>query len=1782
MSLPTHVSAVKVPGFELVELIHESGSRVIYRAVRDSDGEQVILKTLNTEYPRKQDVTEIHREFQIANRLKISGVIRVYSLLTYGAGNLAIEMESHGISLADFMAARQNQPLELEQFFAIAVRLAWILGQLHEQELVHKDIVPRNVLIDTVSGELRLIDFGIASELSRERQGIAMSNRLEGSLPYISPEQTGRMNRDVDYRSDYYSLGVTFFELLTGKLPFSAENALEWVHRHISQPPPAAHEINHKLPEPLSRIVLKLMSKNAEDRYQSSYGLVVDLERCRNEFSLSGKIQYFDLGTADISRRFQIPQRLYGREGELNQLDALFEKVLNGTTQLCLVSGYSGVGKSLLINEFGKSAVRNYGYLIQGKFDQFHQSTPYSAVAKAFSGLMQELLGEPKACLDAWRNALLEALGQNGQVIIDLVPELEIIIGKQTVVPELPPTEAQNRFQMVFLSLVKVFATQQNPLVIFIDDLQWSDVPTLNLIQRLVTARDLKHLFIIGAYRSNAVDIRHPLSLTLNQIQKSHEYTELSLQPLEHSSVDRLIADTLHLDAQRCKPLSAIIYEKANGNPFFINELLKSLHEDGAITFNPEEGRWGWNLTAVQDAKVGDNVVDFLVTGLRRLNGSTQQVMQLAACIGNSFDLQTLSVIYGQSMQQTGAALHEALRRNMVLPLSESYKFIGMLEVNDEDKNTSESNIDNDGSLNPRYKFQHDRVQQAAYALIDADSKQAVHLSVGRLLLQHSSVQVREERLIEIVEHMNAGRALMADPIEQRELACMNLEAGLKAQRSSAYQSALGFLQIGQALLGDDAWKKEYELMLALSREIQQCTYLTADYAASDAWAETIMAQARSALAKAEILSARTRQYSTTGKMRESMQAALSGLSLLGVDLIDQPDADDIAAEIAAVETNLNGRSIADLIDAPAVTEVESQVAIRLLMEVFPAAFLSGSGNIFPYLVLKSVNLSLRDGSSPESAFAYAAYGMLLCGVLDNPALGYQYGKLGVDMNERFNDIRLKSRIIYLYAMFVHHWSHHWSSMTPWFLKGIEAGYQSGDLLYLAFSAQDCIIWDPKLELSVASREQRSYLEIVRDCEYRDSLDSGTLFLQMQLNFQGLTDGMYSMNDASFNEASCVENMNQRHFMTGIANHHIYKAEIHFLYNDYRGALPHVEAMDKMIASAMSLPQLVRFCIVAFLTRAALFREMDQVEQQATQLRLQADLAQMNKWVNVCPDNFRHLSLTMQAELARLANAIPEALGLYEQAIAAARVSGFQRDEAQANELAAKCLLSLGLTKAADGYLAAACYLYDRWGALRKVGQMETQYPQLLRVKVSEGAVSATTRGGGSRTMDASAIDMNSVIKSTQAISSEIKLSALLHTLMSIIIENAGAEKGYFIRVDQDQLLMEAEATIDESDMSILGGIPLDDTKVAASIVHYVVRTGDSVVLNEACSDARFGNDPYVIKEQPISVLCAPVIQQGRVIGIIYLENNLASGVFTPQRLEMLKMLSSQAAISLENAWLYANLEQRVKERTNELKTALGELEVAHETVHSSIQYASRIQRAILPPEDHFSRFVPDHFVLWEPRDVVGGDIYWCKAWGEGCLIILGDCTGHGVPGAFMTMLSAGALERALGYVSPGDVSGLLSRMHGILQNTLNQGGEHGQSDDGIEMGVCYLNADQTKILFAGARFDLYILEKGEVKIIKGSKSGMGYRGILFDQQFETKEILPNKDMTFYLASDGVVDQIGAETGWGVGRKRMMQWMLEAGHLPLVEQKRDIYHKFLAYQGSALRRDDVSIIGFKV
>ena len=949
------------------------------------------------------------------------------------------------------------------------------------------------------------------------------------------------------------------------------------------------------------------------------------------------------------------------------------------------------------------------------------------------------------------------------------------------------------------------------------------------------------------------------------------------------------------------------MHDRAEGNPFFLTEMFKSLEQSRAIAFAPELGRWQWDMAAVRSGGLSGNVVDFVVAKLRKLPTTTQRVLQLAACIGNSFDLRTLSIIHEQSMDATGEDLLPALQQYVVIPLNADYKLVGTAGAG-----SGAGQVDVEG-LNPTYRFQHDRVQQAAYALIDADRKQAVNLSIGRLIQSHASVQEREERLIEIVGHLNNGRRLIDNPDQRNELARLNLAAGIQAQRSSAYEAALSYLRIGQELLPPDPWTSDYDLTMALAAEYQQCAYLTTRYDEAESWIQEMLARARTNLEKAEILSMRTRQYATTGKMTESIQAAIMGLSLLGMRITANPDRAAIGREIAAVGRNLAGRRIADLISAPPMSDRAQIQAVRLLMEIFPAAFLSGSGNLFPFLVLKSVNISLRSGNSPESAFAYAAYGMLLCGVLDDPALGYEFGKLAVAMNDLFDDIALKSRIIYLYAMFVLHWSEHWSSMTPWFRRGIEAGYQSGDLLYLAYSAQDCIIWDPKLDLETAALEHADFLTIVRDCAYQDSLDSGTLFLQMQRNFLGLTESLCSMNDAAFDEQRCVDGMRQRSFMTGVANYHIYKAEICLLYGAYDDALAHVRAQDRLIPSVMSLPQLVRFSIVAFLTLAACLPGMDFVEQAQTRKRLREDVRRMSRWAAHCPANFWHLKLLMQAELARLAGRIEPALRFYDQAMDAARRSEFRRDEAMANELAARHLLAADRRKAAEGYLRAARNLYEAWGARRKVAHLEEEFPQILGAStpthVSAGAAGGEMRSAAATTIDSASLDMASVMKASQAISSEVVLEQLWTITMRIMLENAGGQRGCFVVRKDGQLVIEGLSEVGGETAPAAKSIPFAGTEgvlaLPISIVYQVLRTNNPVVLHDAARAGDFARDSYLLARKPQSVLCIPLERHGKFEGAIYMENSLAAGVFTQDRIEVIKLLAAQVSISVENAMLY-------------------------------------------------------------------------------------------------------------------------------------------------------------------------------------------------------------------------------------------------------------------------------------
>ena len=1478
-------NAPTIPGYRLIEVVHCTPERLVWRASRLGDGQAVvIIKTLAAEYPARALLATLRREFHVLERLQdVPSVVRVYALEPYGNGNLALVMEPFGTSLAQWVGQFPRRRVPLGRWLDLAVALAQALAPLHALEIVHKNLAPDSVLIDE-SLSLRLTDFSLASEISRERQDDALGRRLVAALPYMSPEQTGRMNRDLDYRSDHYALGVLLFELLTGELPLKSDSVLGWVHAHIGKAPRLARDIDPSIPATVAAILGKLLAKNAEDRYQSGFGLIEDLQRCRRELAQSGRVSDFAIGHRDVSPRLNISQKLYGREAELAVLASLVDQVAGGGLALCMVSGGSGIGKSALVGEAGRGLHARGGYLMQGKFDQFQRVTPYAAFAAALRDGVRQWLVEDASRRAGWRERLQQAVAQNGQVLLDLAPELEQLIGAQPPVPTLPRAEALNRFQIVLLDFLRAAASAQ-PLVIFIDDLQFGDVSTLQLLRRLATARDLEHVLLIGAYRSNEVDIGHPLRLALDDIAQSRVVHALAVGPLTLESVQQLVADALHVDVAESLPLAQLLQDRVQGNPFFLGELLATLERAQAIRFVPEAGRWRWNLAAVERCDVSAGVVEFVVSNLRELPPATQQMLQLAACIGNSFDLRTLAITAEIAPADAAAQLMPALQRHVILPLGEDYRLAGQ-GLDDE-------------HVNPRYRFQHDRVQQAAYALIDEAHKRAVHLSVGRLLKQHAGAQQLGEQLIEIVGHLNQGRRLIDGAAERLELASLNLRAAERAQQSSAYESALAYLRIGRELLPPDAWTSQHELSMALAVEEQQCTYLTGRLEEAESWLEQLLAHAGSDLKRARILAMRTRQYATTGKMEASIASAIQGLALLGMRIDASPSAGVIARERAAVHRHLAGRRVAELIDAPTLSDPAQRTAIRLLMEIFPAAFLSGSGNLFPFVVLKAVSISLHHGHSAEAAFAYAAYGMLLCGALDDPALGHEFGQLAVAMNDRLDDIALKSRVIYLHAMFIHHWSNHWSTLTPWFRRGIEAGNQSGDLLYLAYNAQDCVIWDPRLDLDRAEREHAAYLSIVRDTGYQDSLDSGRLFLQMQRCFLGRTESALSMNDDAFDEDKVLAGMLARKFMTGVANYHIYKAEICWLHGAPEQAYTHVQAQEGLLASAMSLPQLVRFVIVSFLTRACLLPTLGADQQAQMRQRLHADLRRMRRWAVHCPQNFAHLHAMMKAELARLDGRVDEALRHYDVAMALAQQEGWRRDEAMANELAARHLLAAGRRKAAEGYLRAAVSLYDGWGAHRKVVLLRSEFVAWLHDELSNEDQEAS--------LEASQLDLASVMKAAQAIAGEIVLEKLWATTLRIMLEAAGGQRGCFIVKRSAQ--WQIEGLTDIEDVSAPRSLALDSIEGAQalplSIVYQVLQTQGLVVLDDARQAEQAGRDAYLRAQRPQSVLCLPLLRQGRLEGALYMENRLAAGAFTEQRIEVVQLLAAQVAISVENARLY-------------------------------------------------------------------------------------------------------------------------------------------------------------------------------------------------------------------------------------------------------------------------------------
>jgi PAS domain S-box-containing protein len=1426
------------------------------------------------EHPPPASIDRLSHEFELRHALRDAWAAVPFDLRREGGRTLLLLEDRGGEPLDHSM----GEPMELGRFLSLAIDIATALGEAHECGVVHKDIKPANVLIGCTDGKVRFTGFGIAARVfPRERQMPEPPEIIAGTLAYMAPEQTGRMNRSIDSRSDLYSLGILFYQMLTGDLPFAAADPMEWVHCHVArQPAPPAQRLTG-IPVRVSGIVMKLLAKMAEDRYQTAAGLTRDLVRCRIQWEAEHRIDDFPLGEHDTPGRLVIPERLYGRDREIETLMAAFDRVVaGGAPELVLVSGYSGIGKSSLVNELHKVLVPSRGLFASGKFDQYKRDIPYATLVQAFQGLVRPLLGKQEEEIADWREKIQQALGANGQLILSLVPELELIVGPQAEVAPLGPQEEQIRFQTVFRRFLGVFACKEHPLALFLDDLQWLDSATLTFLEQFVTHPDTRYVLLIGVYRDNEVGLSHPLMLTLDSIRKSAARVhEIVLSPLTADDVCDLVADTLFCRPLQAAPLARLVFGKTGGNPFFVIQFIAALVEEHLLEFDARISAWRWELNRIREKGYTDNVVELMIGKLNRLPRATQEALKVLACLGHRADLPTLMLVQGAPGETLHADLSDAVGAGLALRAQGAYAFL------------------------------HDRVREAAYALIPPEQRPELHLRIGRTLLGRRTPQELSESIFDVVNHLNAGGALLVERSEKERVAEINLRAARRAKASTAYASACKYLRAGMALLDPQCWTQRYELAFALWIERVECEYLTGDFMEAEQLIAELVPHCASNIDKAEAYRLKIDINVLQSKNPEAIDAALECLRLFGIEIPAHPTREEVDAEYAKVCARLGERPIESLIDLPLMTDGEMQAAMRVLSGLLAPAYFTDFNLVCLHLC-HMVNLSLKYGTTDASSTAYVWFGVILGHVFDRYPDGYRFGKVACELVEKYDLLAYKSKTYFPMEMMTL-WTQPVGPAIESIRKAFRAGVETGDRTIACYSCNH-VVSDLLLRgdpLDDIWPETERGLEFVSKANYRDVADIIVSQQRFIENMRGHTSHFSTFDDDNFKESAFEAELTADRMATMVCFYWIIKLQARFISGDYEAALAAADQAQALLWSSYAHIQLLDFHYYAALALAAAHADAPANIRAERYDRLTAHLGQLREWAQKCSVTFHDKHALVAAEIARIDGRELEAERLYEDAIRLARNNGFVHNEGIANERAAAFYRARGFETIALAYLRNARYCYLRWGAAGKVRQLDELYPQL---REGQRAPDARHTVGTSSEQ----LDMATVLKISQAVSGEIVLEKLIHTLLRTAVEHAGAQRGSLILMQGTEPQARAEAFTRGDAIAVeLFDKPLHAAGLPESLIRYAARTQETVILDDASASSEFAQDAYIRRTHARSMLCQPLTKQGRVIALLYMENNLAPHAFTPARVALLGLLISEAATSLENSYLYRELQNR-------------------------------------------------------------------------------------------------------------------------------------------------------------------------------------------------------------------------------------------------------------------------------
>ena len=1480
----SNVEKPEIPGYSLEEVIFESGRTRLWRGRRQSDGLSVLIKGAASPRQSAQELAEIRHEHEMTRALEINGVLRSEELVRCENGWALILENTGGLPLRKLMDAAR---LDLPDSLKVAVSLTGALKEVHQQGILHKMINPLNIFADPASGTVKLTGFGLATRLPRENPN-TLSPQLSGEiLPYISPEQTGRMNRMLDYRSDFYSLGATLYELFSGRLPFGSREPMEIIHAHIARQPVPPDKMAPHLPKTLSGMVMKLMAKRAEARYQSHSGLTADLLACLEQLENQENLSDFPPGRQDIPKELQIAPGLYGRENEIAALEAALERVGQGATKMALISGSAGVGKSALVSEIHKPVAQKNGFFISGKFDQLRHNIPYSALIQALRGLIREVLVEEKSGMERWKIRIRAALGPSGQLMTRVIPELERMIGPQPPLPEMGALETWNRFTAVLLEFIFVFCEKTHPLVIFLDDLQWVDADTLKLVERIAQDSERKYLLFLGAYRDNEVDTGHRLMISSEVIKKIGQPLQtIPLKPLNREHISRLLVHTCHCRPEDANPLAELLLRKTGGNPFFVSQFLTLLSEKNLIRYQPEEKRWTWELAAIDFLAVTDNVVELLIDRLQGFSSETKRLLSLAACIGNTFDLEFLGLISGIGSGEIYENLLPSLETGLIIAFS------GSPQLDNPPAGASAEG----GS----YKFLHDRVQQAAYALIAQKEKPAVHLQIGQTLLKQYAPEKGEDLLFDIVHHFNLARRVKDKWKERSKLAELNLKAGRQARAASAFEQALEYFTIGLELSGATAWKRQYPLALSLHEEATEMSWLCGRFELMEKLAGAVKDNAREDLDLANVYLCLIKAYTTQGELKKALKTGEEILEKFGCKL-SRLSPDQWQQTLVQIKPSLAGKSAEEVMRFEPLTQPLSKVLVHILYELhlpYSEAGVTLDDGLWQPIASKRISLLLNHFHPKQSPESYALLGMIYCVYMQDFEFGYGLNRLGIQLMEALDLKEINCRVSGGFNGGTRSYREPLSTTLEPLLEAHKMGIETGDFFYagrsavvrcqIAFMCGKELNW-LKGELSTLKLALKKIDYIIGSPQVEMLMKAVMILMEEPSSLSsGIMDQYHRVTGAGYvyREQSCFNYQ---------------KLVLQYLFEEYEAARETVfEMINLMKTYKDALTDPLANCYLS-LALLALCDQGPEGEKEEILTQVNDNQDTLEKLARSAPPNYRHKHHLVEAERLRVLEGQSDAiLSHYDQAIALARESEFIHEEALANELAARYLLNQGQIDAARSYLRSAMEKYEAWGAKRKVAHLKHRYPGLIADDHTEAAASPWAN-----------LDLGTMLKASEAISSTIEMEPLLEILLGILMENAGAQTAALLLETEGQSLIAACGSAEQVECFLPLSLPVEKAQsLSMSVISWVKQTREHLVLDNASREERFVEDDYIKRERPKSILCAPITHQSALSGIIYLENNLVEGAFTPRLLEVIKHLSSQIAISLENARLYDNMKR--------------------------------------------------------------------------------------------------------------------------------------------------------------------------------------------------------------------------------------------------------------------------------